>query len=885
MAITNDIYGQQMNDGLENFLWKVSLPATPSYNINTDARYSIYLWFHNGVGQVIPNPFLDMIRFKRNWEFKNHAHLGIEPIGDGAKRAAPGEGVDLGDMCFDLTPFVQSIEMPQIGPTGNPDIQTLFGNMKTGHYSPYASDGGQQITLQIIDTQYSVLDAIFYPWMRMIGNAKWYDPLNSYTELRTTPYPIATLEISTPMRWYRPEPGEGAAELRNYSFEFIGARPSQYAPAEINAQGRTNLLRSLTIVCDLVLVNLEKDSTVHQAQEPKPNNYASYVTQPGKTTPTVANKNPESTPDADPDTDRKGDIEREIPPAEEEKKYAEEQQNQTANDATQQQQGNQPGSENSEEPIDSAPTSDDDPPPSNESDPPPTDGGDETPIDGDDTPPAGLAKRDNDPTSEEEVEATPQDYNKNIDSQNNPGKVLDSVVDTIEEYSQSIINNAQEVLTNPATAIPTNIVDAIVNAFNNSASTNTSAIQSPSSVISAIQTAISSTGVTNIDKDDSELIDSITISSSNASTTRTSPTNISHSKTVGVINEKQGTTRDVSSYGKITTIKKSCNDITKYLTRKYKDRAEAYLTLKHIEMAKAIPSNSLWFSLGATRGLWFTGIYLTPVHNALLKALHIDADPITDETNPFIFRFQYLTTNLGLEKYGASIKNAILKDAIFDYEKEYKIERLLGPNKIIRNASVWEIIDNENNYTGLYWCKLWITDKQQNNESPITGGRIAICKLNYLGEVIHSTDDFDESFFDYSDNIYISKAEFEFNNATSDTIFSSNAPELQVKMSGAYESEFHPRSAITKCQRFAKTYQVSHYEVGVEIKSNLWHLEQIPDQFLNDDETWHFTPVGSEGIKIGSITYFLDKEVNGELYYNIINENIEEIPDDPARHL
>ena len=100
-----DIMGSRLHEGLEYFLWKMSLPNTPSYNINTDIKFSVRLWFHNGIGNIFFNPFLvlnenDYGNFTRNYELKEHSHRGLQftDIND-------GEGIELGDMCFDLTPF------------------------------------------------------------------------------------------------------------------------------------------------------------------------------------------------------------------------------------------------------------------------------------------------------------------------------------------------------------------------------------------------------------------------------------------------------------------------------------------------------------------------------------------------------------------------------------------------------------------------------------------------------------------------------------------------------------------------------------------------------------------------------------------------------------
>ena len=135
-----------------------------------------------------------------------------------------------------------------------------------GAFSPYASDGKKIITLRVVDTEYSILDAIFYPWLKDINSPWWYRPDKVYTEW-ATPYPMATLEIQRPRMRYRDVSSEGdkKKDSRNesdytyYSYKFIGAKPTSYTAFEVNAAGRNDLLRNLTMSADMCLVDLTGD--------------------------------------------------------------------------------------------------------------------------------------------------------------------------------------------------------------------------------------------------------------------------------------------------------------------------------------------------------------------------------------------------------------------------------------------------------------------------------------------------------------------------------------------------------------------------------------------------------------------------------------------------
>jgi hypothetical protein len=114
----------------------------------------------------------------------------------------------------------------------------------------------------MLDTEYSILDAIFYPWMKDINSPWWYRPEMVYDEW-ATPYPMATLEVQRPRMRYRKnasaEDSRNDAEYTYYSYKFIGIKPTSYAPFEVNGAGRSQLLRSLTLICDMCLVDLTGD--------------------------------------------------------------------------------------------------------------------------------------------------------------------------------------------------------------------------------------------------------------------------------------------------------------------------------------------------------------------------------------------------------------------------------------------------------------------------------------------------------------------------------------------------------------------------------------------------------------------------------------------------
>ena len=263
-----DPCGNDAHQGLELFLDKFHQPGVPSHTIITDPEYYVFLWFHNALGDLIDCPYTDggngyvprLASTSVDFDNVNKSFYDKKGIQSGV------DDQSLPSKCFDLTPFVRSIQMPPIAPANAEQIETLFGKTTAGAFSPYASDGSKEITLEILDTEYSILDAIFYPWMKDINSPWWYRPDKVYSEW-ATPYPMATMEVQRPRMRYQSQFGiDDEMQSRTeqgyvyYSYKFLGVKPTNYSSFEVNASGRSNLLRTLTFICDMCLVDLTHDS-------------------------------------------------------------------------------------------------------------------------------------------------------------------------------------------------------------------------------------------------------------------------------------------------------------------------------------------------------------------------------------------------------------------------------------------------------------------------------------------------------------------------------------------------------------------------------------------------------------------------------------------------
>ena len=56
-----------------------------------------------------------------------------------------------------------------------------------------------------------------------------------------------------------PKESRNDSDYTYYSYKFIGVKPTSYDAFEVNGAGRSNLLRSLTLTCDMCIVDLTGD--------------------------------------------------------------------------------------------------------------------------------------------------------------------------------------------------------------------------------------------------------------------------------------------------------------------------------------------------------------------------------------------------------------------------------------------------------------------------------------------------------------------------------------------------------------------------------------------------------------------------------------------------
>lgn len=872
-----DKSGDYLNKDLELFLWKLSPPNTPSYNINTDLKVNVRLWFHNGIGQIIKNPFLpgggaalggkidpfQMVvsgNFQgRNQEFERYGHTGLFS----KDYVSNGEGKNLGGMCFDLTPFVQSVQLPEIGTSTNPDVDTLLGTMKVGAFSPYSSDGGREITFTLLDTQYSVLDAIFYPWLKMIGNSKWYSSITAMSE-HSTPYPICTVEVSTPMRFYP----AGKSSIGNYVYEYIGARPKTYDIPEINNEGRSSLTRRLTMFCDLVLVDMQADSIVAETAadegilESPEGGAPKLDLTPNNQIPNL-NENEKAAPPAAVDDKAITDLDREIANTQTDIDT-------TEADAERALQGFPPGSSDESGPSSDAMDGGDD----SSSDEPSFDWGEEEfqvePFDSpaySDIPLPSSA--DNDPLSAPAPTSTIELLRRDDPTEEDQYERSFKAVEEVNSRYYNVMMALKRCMERDPFDYPSANVSIMVD---ENLSNGFDIIQ--------IRPIIDSATICKFDGLE-EAIRQVISDMSEQITRHYVPFTVYGGKLAGMFKEcKPGEgASPIENYGRINTMLHVLSRIKAELAPmgEFNSPFLASLAYKALKSLEKAPNNSFAFLLEDKCSLWNVGVYLTPIHNMLREIGQFPkAEVIQPEAHPFLFRYEQFKRrrNEHGEPMEDSMPEAMLMMDLLRMHRAEKREEDLGDGNSIGSVSFWEIIDDDLNHTGVYWCKLWVRN-----------GHMYFFKVNYEGDVLKS-DLFQEGVLlpdtlEYvtlpqeeqgeEDNDsapppvalpWLVRSKSKFTRDTIHWVFNT-ADGVQIMKHGQRGEHYNPLTAIVPCKSYVKATECD----SKQRPTGFWHYEEKP---IPGDEEYENAVQKDEAGNV--LSYTMHRHVEGQevqVYYTL----------------
>ena len=132
---------------------------------------------------------------------------------------------------LDITYFTQEGNLPLISVPNDVDAETSFGTLTT-HKMAVQPDT-KEFSLKILNTRVSLLERIFYPWMRELSYPYW-----SYQD---QPYETATITIDM-------------TSHNDIAYVFLGSRPVKIETLNPTNQLDTNMSRTVTFAFDFMYV-------------------------------------------------------------------------------------------------------------------------------------------------------------------------------------------------------------------------------------------------------------------------------------------------------------------------------------------------------------------------------------------------------------------------------------------------------------------------------------------------------------------------------------------------------------------------------------------------------------------------------------------------------
>ena len=137
-----------------------------------------------------------------------------------------------GPGALDITYFTQEGTLPVLAVPDGEAAETVVGTVKT-HKMAVEPDS-KEFSLKILNTKVSLLDRVFYPWMREIAYPYW-----SYDDM---PYTTATITIDF-------------TDHNDIQYVFLGSRPIKIDSLNPTNALDTNMTRQVTFAFDFMYVS------------------------------------------------------------------------------------------------------------------------------------------------------------------------------------------------------------------------------------------------------------------------------------------------------------------------------------------------------------------------------------------------------------------------------------------------------------------------------------------------------------------------------------------------------------------------------------------------------------------------------------------------------
>lgn len=182
----------------------------------------------NGISNILNNVTGGLVG-----KFKNAANGSMKKTGypDIPSLASASLLEDTVGNTLDITYFTQEGTLPGITVPSDTEAETAFGTLTT-HKMAVQPDT-KEFSLRILNTKVSLIDRIFYPWMRELSYPYW-----SYPD---QPYETATITIDM-------------TSHNDISYVFLGSRPVKIEAINPTNQLDTNMARGVTFAFDFMYI-------------------------------------------------------------------------------------------------------------------------------------------------------------------------------------------------------------------------------------------------------------------------------------------------------------------------------------------------------------------------------------------------------------------------------------------------------------------------------------------------------------------------------------------------------------------------------------------------------------------------------------------------------
>ena len=226
---------------LEEFLNKFnSADKKYVYSIDPLKTFDVYIDFPEGSIGGGGSPFRDSLN-----SVLNNVTGGLFGKAMNSSKSTMGEGYgnileiaaaslfsDGNGSTMNLKYFVQEATLPNISVPSDAQPDTVVGTITT--HKMMVEPDQKEFSMKILNTKVSLLDRVFYPWMREISYPYW-----SYS---TSPYTKATITIDF-------------SSHNDIKYVFLGSRPTKIESLNPTNALDTNMSRSVTFTFDFMYID------------------------------------------------------------------------------------------------------------------------------------------------------------------------------------------------------------------------------------------------------------------------------------------------------------------------------------------------------------------------------------------------------------------------------------------------------------------------------------------------------------------------------------------------------------------------------------------------------------------------------------------------------